>query len=148
MLPAGAFGAVRPVGAILPTATAAGPFSRSRRRLRRSEGPCRPVMFRYFSVTGHAYMALTMLWGHIAWQRWSSGGWLRHMDMPRIYLCGHVAWTALKLFTSSGQGPLIFDPLGNGSPVLHIDNQKVNQSDECQEAGSKGGSWQECPIPY
>ena len=26
-MPAGAFGAVRPVGAILPTATAAGPFS-------------------------------------------------------------------------------------------------------------------------
>ena len=28
-MPAGAFGAVRPVGAILPTATAAGPFSRA-----------------------------------------------------------------------------------------------------------------------
>ena len=38
-MPAGAFGAVRPVGAILPTATAAGPSSRSHGRLRRSEGP-------------------------------------------------------------------------------------------------------------
>ena len=24
------------------------------------------------------------------------------------------------------KSPLIFDPLGNGSPVLHIDNQKVS----------------------
>ena len=40
VLPAGAFGAVRPVGAIPPTATAAGPsHSRSHGRLRRSEGP-------------------------------------------------------------------------------------------------------------
>ena len=44
-MPAGAFGAVRPVGAILPTSTAAGPsHSRSHGRLRRSEGPCWPVM--------------------------------------------------------------------------------------------------------
>ena len=57
-MPAGAFGAVRPVGAIPPTATAAGPsHSRSHGRLRRSEGP------------------------------------------------------------------LIFDPLGNCCPVLHVDNQ-------------------------
>ena len=41
-----------------------------------------------------------------------------------------------ELFSSSGQGLLIFDPLGNGSPVLHIDNQKVSQLNECQEAGS------------
>ena len=46
-MPAGAFGAVRPVGAILPTATAAGPIPlTSRGRLRRSEGPCRLVMLR------------------------------------------------------------------------------------------------------
>ena len=37
------------------------------------------------------------------------------------------------------KSPLIFDPLGNGSPVLHIDNQKVSRLNECQEAGSKGG---------
>ena len=61
-MPAGAFGAVRPVGAILPTAFAAGPLrSRSHGRLRRSEGPSRPVMFRWWiiSVTDHANMALT-----------------------------------------------------------------------------------------
>ena len=38
-------------------------------------------------------------------------------------------------FKSSGQSPLIFDPLGNGSPALHIGNQKVSRLDECQEAG-------------
>ena len=36
------------------------------------------------------------------------------------------------------QGPLIFDPLGDGSPALHIDNQKVIRIDKCQEAGSEG----------
>ena len=41
--PAGAVGAVHPVGAILPTAFAAAP-SRSHGRLRRSEGPCRHNM--------------------------------------------------------------------------------------------------------
>ena len=62
VMPAGAFGAVRPVGAILPTATAAGPsHSRSHGRLRRSEGPCRPAIFGRWiiSVTDHANMALT-----------------------------------------------------------------------------------------
>ncbi len=49
--PAGAFGVVRPVGAILPTATAAGPFSRSRGRLRRSEGPCRHNMFQSLVIS-------------------------------------------------------------------------------------------------
>ena len=44
-----------------------------------------------------------------------------------------------KLFTSSGQGLLIFDPLGNGSPVLHIDNQKVSRLKESQEVEMKWG---------
>ena len=44
-----------------------------------------------------------------------------------------------ELFTSSGQGLLIFDPLGNGSPVLHIDNQKVSQLKESQEVEMKWG---------
>ena len=50
-MPAEAFGAVRPVGAILPTATAAGPsHSRSHGRLRRSEGPCRHNMFQILLI--------------------------------------------------------------------------------------------------
>ena len=44
-----------------------------------------------------------------------------------------------ELFTSSGQGLLIFDPLGNGSPVLYIDNQKVSQLKESQEVEMKWG---------
>ena len=44
-----------------------------------------------------------------------------------------------ELFTSSGQGLLIFDPLGNGSPVLHIDNQKVSRLKESQEVEMKWG---------
>ena len=39
----------------------------------------------------------------------------------------------------AGKSPLIFDPLGNGSPVLHINYQKVRRIDECQEAGSEWG---------
>ena len=34
---------------------------------------------------------------------------------------------------------LIFDPLGNGTPVLHIDNQKVSQLKESQEVEMKWG---------
>ena len=44
-----------------------------------------------------------------------------------------------ELYTSSEQSPLIFDPLGNGSPVLHINYQKVSLIDKCQEACSEGG---------
>ena len=38
-----------------------------------------------------------------------------------------------------GTKPFVFDPLGNGSPVLHIDNQKVSWLDKCQEVASKCG---------
>jgi len=34
---------------------------------------------------------------------------------------------------------LLFDPLGNGSPVLHVDNQKVSQLKESQEVEMKCG---------
>ena len=57
VMPAEAFGAVRPVGAILPTAFAAGPLrSRSRGRLRRSEGLCRPVMLRWCFPRYHRWL--------------------------------------------------------------------------------------------
>ena len=53
VMPAGAFGAVRPVGAILPTAIAAAPIplTFSRGRLRRSEGPCRHNMSYIFVIS-------------------------------------------------------------------------------------------------
>ena len=44
-----------------------------------------------------------------------------------------------ELFTSSGQDPLIFDPLGNGNLVLRINYQKVSQLNEIQEVASKWG---------
>ncbi len=34
---------------------------------------------------------------------------------------------------------LIFDPLDNGSPILHIDNQKVSLLKEIQEVEMKWG---------
>ena len=44
-----------------------------------------------------------------------------------------------ELFTSSGQGLLIFDPLGNLNSALHINNQKVSRLNESQEVASKWG---------
>ena len=137
VMPAGAFGAVRPVGAILPTATAAGPLrSRSRGRLRRSEGPCRPVMFRWWiiSVTDHVNMALTKTKN----AEWYCGK-LRCHSTDRTALTRHVKNGTAKLFTSSGQGLLVFDPLGNGNLALRINNQKVSRLKESQEVASKWG---------
>ena len=44
-----------------------------------------------------------------------------------------------KLFTSSGQDPLIFDPHDNRNLVLHINYQKVSRLKESQEVASKWG---------
>ena len=44
-----------------------------------------------------------------------------------------------ELFTSSGQGLLIFDPLGNRNPSLLINYQKVSLLEESQEVGMKWG---------
>ena len=44
-----------------------------------------------------------------------------------------------KLFTSSGQDPLVFDPLGNRNLALRINNQKVSRLKEIQEVASKWG---------
>ena len=44
-----------------------------------------------------------------------------------------------KLFTSSGQDPLIFDPLDNRNSALRIKYQKVSQLNESQEVASKCG---------
>ena len=45
----------------------------------------------------------------------------------------------VELFTSSGQGLLIFDPLDNRNLVLRINYQKVSQLNESQEVASKWG---------
>ena len=45
----------------------------------------------------------------------------------------------VELFTPSGQGLLIFDPLGNGNLALRINYQKVRRLKESQEVASKWG---------
>ena len=62
VMPAGAFGAVRPVGAILPTATAAGPIPLTKPRTAtplRMPLPDSHVWTMNILVTGHANMTLT-----------------------------------------------------------------------------------------
>ena len=44
-----------------------------------------------------------------------------------------------ELFSSSGQGLLIFDPLDNRNPSLLINYQKVSLIEESQEVGMKWG---------
>ena len=137
IMPAGDVGAVRPVGAILPTATAAGPFrSRSRGRLRRSDGPCRPAMFGRWiiSVTDHANTALT--------KTKKCRMILRQITMSldkRNRDCKTCQHGKAELFSSSGQSPLIFDPLDNRNPSLLVNYQKVSLLEESQEVGMKRG---------
>ena len=45
----------------------------------------------------------------------------------------------VELFTSSGQGLLIFDPLDNGNSALRINYQKVSRLNESQEVAMKWG---------
>ena len=44
-----------------------------------------------------------------------------------------------ELFTPSGQGLLIFDPLDNIDPSLLVNYQKVSLLEESQEVGMKWG---------
>ena len=44
-----------------------------------------------------------------------------------------------ELFSSSGQSPLIFDPLDNRNPSLLVNYQKVSLLEESQEVGMKWG---------
>ena len=137
VMPAGAFGAVRPVGAILPTATAAGPsHSRSHGRLRRSEDPCRPVMFRWWiiSVSGHANMTLTWT------DKWQMIPQRITMPLDKWDCTGGTSQRGTaESFTASGQSPSIFDPLDNGNLALRINYQKVSRLKESQEVASKWG---------
>ena len=45
----------------------------------------------------------------------------------------------VELFTSSGQGLLIFDPLDNRDPSLLANYQKVSLLEESQEVGMEWG---------
>ena len=66
-------------------------------------------------------------------------GKLRCHSTNGIAIARHVKnWTA-KLFRSSGQGLLIFDPLDNRNPTLRINYQKVGWLKESQEVAMKWG---------
>ncbi len=54
-------------------------------------------------------------------------------------LAGQVNTDPVRYSCRIDKSPLIFDPLDNGSPVLHIDNQKVSLIEESQEVGMKRG---------
>ena len=54
-------------------------------------------------------------------------------------LAGQVNTEPVRYSCRMDKSPLIFDPPGNGSPVLHIDNQKVSQLKENQEVEMKWG---------
>lgn len=93
--------------------------------------PASHVWMANISMPGHANMTLTktkkcrMILRQIT------------MSLENVTtLAGQVNTDPVRHSCRIDKSPLIFDPLGNGSPVLHIDNQKVSQLNECQEAGS------------
>ena len=67
---------------------------------------------------------------------------LRHIMMSldkRNRDCKTCQHGKAELFSSSGQGLLIFDPLDNCNPSLLIDYQKVSLLEESQEVATKWG---------
>ena len=126
-----------PLGLSFPPLPRRAPFrSRSRGRLRRSEGPCRPAMFGRWiiSVTDHANMALAKTKKcRMILQQITMSLDKRNRDCKT---CQHGK---AELFSSSGQSPLIFDPLDNRNPTLRINYQKVSWLKESQEVGMKLG---------
>ena len=63
-------------------------------------------------------------------------------------LAGQVNTDPVRHSCRMDKSPLIFDPLGNGSPILHIDNQKVSQLKESQEVEMKWGLGRGCLALY
>ena len=133
VMPAGAVGAVRPVGAILPTAFAACPFS-----LLAADGYAAPkAPAGQPCLDDELFPWLTTPIRHWPEQkRWMITRQIT-MSLENVTtLAGQVNTDPVRHSCRIDKSPLIFDPLGNGSPVLHIDNQKVSRLNECQEAGS------------
>ena len=64
---------------------------------------CFPAMS-YVSVIGHACMALTMLQGHLTWQRMPFTWWFCHTKMSQMHLHDHVAYPARGILQSSSRG--------------------------------------------
>ena len=68
-----------------------------------------------------------------------TNGTAANYDVTRQSDCKTSHHGTAELFTSSGQGLLIFDPLGNGNLALRINYQKVSRLKESQEVASKWG---------
>ena len=92
--------------------TVGGPNGAQRSEFRRTAPPdnndivlsqCFPAMS-YVSVVGRACMALTMLQGHLTWQRRLFTWWFCHTNMPQMHLHDHVAFPARGISQSSGRG--------------------------------------------
>ena len=134
-MPAGAVGAARPVGAILPTATAVGPsFHEAMGGYAAPKSPAGQSSWDDdISVTGHACMALTKTNSAECCR-----GKLRCLSTDGTALAGQVN-TELMRRSVVRPKPLIFDPLGNGNLALRINYQKVSRSNESQEVASKWG---------
>ena len=64
---------------------------------------CFPAMS-YVSVVGRACMALTMLQGHLTWQRMPFTWWFCYTKMSQMHLHDHVAYPARGILQSSGRG--------------------------------------------
>ena len=126
-----------PLGLSFPPLPRRAPFrSRSRGRLRRSDGSCRPVMFGW-----RIFQSLAMpIWHWPEPNKWQMIPRQITMSLDRqnraYKTCQHGT---AELFASSGQGLLIFDPLDNRNPTLRINYQKVSWLKESQEVGMKWG---------
>ena len=124
-----------PLGLSFPPLPRQAP-SFSRGRLRRSEGSCWPVMFGW-----RIFQCLAMpIWHWPEPNKWQMIPRQITMSLDRqnraYKTCQHGK---AELFSSSGQSPLIFDPLDNRDPSLLVNYQKVSLSEESQEVGMKWG---------
>ena len=141
-MPAGAFGAVRPVGAILPTATAAGPIPLTKPRTATPLRRPLPASHVQMIVTNdELFPCLAMpIWHWPEPNKWQMIPRQITMSLDkRNRDCKTSHHGTAELFTSSGQGLLIFDPLDNRNLALRINYQKVSLLEESQEVGMKRG---------
>ena len=124
-----------PLGLSFPPLPRRAPFrSRSRGRLRRSDGSCRPVMFGW-----RIFQSLAMpIWHCTEPKKWQMIPRQITMSLDkRNRDCKTCQHGKAELFSSSGQSPLIFYPLDNRDPLLLVNYQKVSLLEESQEVGMK-----------
>ena len=90
--------------------TVGGPNGAQRSEFRRTAPPCdkRYCVKPMFSChvicfRGWPCMALTMLQGHLTWQRMPFTWWFCHTKMSQMHLHDHVAYPAIGILQSSGR---------------------------------------------